>query len=193
MAVRKTDKTQLVAAACKLFRQHGYRKTSMSEIASACNINKASVYHHFPSKKDLAIAVMTQLHAQFKERFFSIAYDESIQVLKRVELLSRGIEEFFQDKINGCLMGNLTLEVGDTIPEFTQILKAYFTDWINATAHLLMHNHSKDKALEHAVTAISQLQGALMIGNLYQTQEPIKRVREFLLNLASKQAVAEPS
>jgi TetR/AcrR family transcriptional regulator, cholesterol catabolism regulator len=46
-------KDQLLAVSRKLFRDHGYRATSMRDIAAAMNIEAASLYNHIESKEEI--------------------------------------------------------------------------------------------------------------------------------------------
>jgi AcrR family transcriptional regulator len=46
-------KDTITAAAVALFHQKGYFATSVSEIARQCGIQKASIYHHYPSKENI--------------------------------------------------------------------------------------------------------------------------------------------
>jgi AcrR family transcriptional regulator len=46
-------------AAIDLFFRQGYFATSMSAIARACRIQKASIYYHFASKEELLFSIMT--------------------------------------------------------------------------------------------------------------------------------------
>ncbi len=55
MAAMKNTITQ---AAIDLFFKKGYYATSISEIAGACGIQKASIYYHFASKEDLLFTIM---------------------------------------------------------------------------------------------------------------------------------------
>lgn len=48
-------KTHILNAAFSCFAKSGYDKTSISDIAKAANISKASVFHYFNSKKDLYV------------------------------------------------------------------------------------------------------------------------------------------
>lgn len=49
-----TEKQNLIIdAALKTFAIHGYKKTSISDIASAAGISKAMVFHYFGTKKEL--------------------------------------------------------------------------------------------------------------------------------------------
>jgi len=44
---------QIRDAAAGLFASQGFVRTSMSEVAQACGVSKALVYHYFPSKEAL--------------------------------------------------------------------------------------------------------------------------------------------
>ncbi len=188
MVAKKMDKEQLVAKAAELFRINGYHNTSISDIASACNLSKASIYHHIPSKKELAIASIQQLHQHFDQNLLAIAYDDSQKPRDRLERLMLNTEEFFIDRRGGCMMGNLVLEVLETIPDFVELFQAYFTSWIDAIVHILKYKFESERAREIAEDVVSQLQGAIMFGRLYGNNEPLKRVRISLLTLFTESA-----
>lgn len=48
----------IIEAAATVFRRKGYHGATMAEIAAAVNLTAGSLYHHFPSKQDLLIAVL---------------------------------------------------------------------------------------------------------------------------------------
>jgi AcrR family transcriptional regulator len=48
---------QLLDAAARLFRTHGYHATSMRDIAAAAGMLPGSIYYHFPSKDELLLTV----------------------------------------------------------------------------------------------------------------------------------------
>lgn len=59
------DRRQVVInEAARLFGTKGYEGTSMRDIAAAVNILPGSLYHHFPSKEDLFVAVYAFAVAQ---------------------------------------------------------------------------------------------------------------------------------
>lgn len=55
---RTTGAEQIIRAAEPLFAVHGYDGVSMQRIAVAAGVSKANIYHHFPSKKALYLAVL---------------------------------------------------------------------------------------------------------------------------------------
>ncbi|MCE9648637.1 MAG: TetR/AcrR family transcriptional regulator; helix-turn-helix transcriptional regulator [Parvibaculum sp.] len=59
------DKPSLILdAALSLFRQYGYRRTSMEDIAQAANVAKGTLYIYFKSKDELFEALARRLAAQ---------------------------------------------------------------------------------------------------------------------------------
>jgi AcrR family transcriptional regulator len=53
-------KAQLVAAAARLFWEHGYHQVGMADIAGAVGIGASALYRHFRGKGDLLAAVLTE-------------------------------------------------------------------------------------------------------------------------------------
>lgn len=50
-------KNKILSSAMKNFSKNGYSDTSLRDIASEANVSKGGLYHHFPTKEDLFIAV----------------------------------------------------------------------------------------------------------------------------------------
>jgi TetR/AcrR family transcriptional regulator, cholesterol catabolism regulator len=46
--------------AALLFAEHGFENTTLSDIAEAADLRKPSVYHYFPSKHSILLAVLTE-------------------------------------------------------------------------------------------------------------------------------------
>jgi AcrR family transcriptional regulator len=60
-------KQTILDAAAKLIIQHGYDKTSMSDVADAVGLNRALVYAHFKSKDDLLEALIAREMRKYGE------------------------------------------------------------------------------------------------------------------------------
>ncbi len=59
---------QLLDAAARLFRTHGYHATSMRDIARAVGMLPGSIYYHFPSKDELLLTVYEEGVRRIAER-----------------------------------------------------------------------------------------------------------------------------
>jgi AcrR family transcriptional regulator len=60
------QKTKFLARARHLFATHGVQETSMAQIAKACKVTKAALYHYFKSKDAILKEIFTS-HAESKD------------------------------------------------------------------------------------------------------------------------------
>ena len=58
-------KKLIIEKATELFLQKGYENTTVQDIIDNLGgLTKGAVYHHFSSKKDILLAVMTSIYAE---------------------------------------------------------------------------------------------------------------------------------
>ena len=118
-AERSSRRAEILTLATALFLEKGYAGTSMSALARACGIQKASLYHHFPSKEALFVACVTD------------GYDVAVRKLQQIlddggldheERLRRALTEIYRITIDSPVgrMSPLIAEVSRQIPEVAQ-------------------------------------------------------------------------
>jgi TetR/AcrR family transcriptional regulator, cholesterol catabolism regulator len=49
---------EILRAAAKLFREHGYSAASMNDLAATLQLSKGALYHHFQSKDEILFHIM---------------------------------------------------------------------------------------------------------------------------------------
>ena len=64
---------RILASAERLFREIGYRKTTVADIAATLRMSPGNVYRFFPSKKALNEAVAAQLLGEIEDEIAAIA------------------------------------------------------------------------------------------------------------------------
>jgi AcrR family transcriptional regulator len=84
----KTRKT-ILAQATALFAQQGFAATSLRDIAARAHIEAATVYHYFPSKKDLLLEIFGDFYAALARR-----YEHIDRTLPRAATLREGLAHF---------------------------------------------------------------------------------------------------
>jgi len=57
-----TPQDRILDAALRVFRRHGYRRSSIEQAAEAAGLSRQALYHHFQSKEVLFRAVIAQLY-----------------------------------------------------------------------------------------------------------------------------------
>ena len=62
-------KEKIMMASARLFSEKGYHRVTTREIAKACGIQSATIYYHFPSKKEILKSLFSfYTNERFKER-----------------------------------------------------------------------------------------------------------------------------
>ncbi len=64
----------ILDAAAQVFRKKGFHGASMSDIAAAVNLQKASLYHHVSSKQEILLALLDRALEILIERIEPIAH-----------------------------------------------------------------------------------------------------------------------
>lgn len=71
MATPSLTRTELLDRLYATFSRYGYEGASMTRIAEATGLGKASLYHHFPEgKREMAAAVLDHVGAWYEENVF---------------------------------------------------------------------------------------------------------------------------
>ena len=101
VVVKEEVRDYIVNVACKIFNRHGFKKTTMDEIAVACHKGKSSIYYYFRSKEDIFRAVVEREAEELKERLDRTIRkdDQAIDRLKAYILFRlhrvRSLENFY--------------------------------------------------------------------------------------------------
>src|SRR6202047_3774620 len=111
MAKAQADKrTRLIETAMKLAYKHGFRETSLADIAEAARVPIGNVYYYFKTKDELGEAVVERRLAEF--RAFRDGMDRLSSPKERlfafVESIHRNREQLARE---GCPLGGLCTEL----------------------------------------------------------------------------------
>ena len=89
MTAKGTTKQEILDAALELFSVQGFEATSISQIAEAVGIRKASLYSHFENKQAILDALIQDTLAQYEQHsIFAKADWENPAFTKNMENLS---------------------------------------------------------------------------------------------------------
>jgi TetR/AcrR family transcriptional regulator len=88
-----TQRDEILARAAELFARRGYPGTSMNEVAEACGMSKAALYHYVRDKDQLLVEI-AQGHVA---RLVALVGEVAAEGLPAPEHLRRLIERFVQE------------------------------------------------------------------------------------------------
>jgi AcrR family transcriptional regulator len=64
MQAKAPPQDRILDAAMRVFRRHGFRRSSIEQAAEEAGLTRQALYHHFPSKEALFRAVIERLYEQ---------------------------------------------------------------------------------------------------------------------------------
>ena len=101
MTGRGNTKQEILEAALELFSVQGYEATSISQIAEAVGIRKASLYSHFENKQAILDALIeTTLEQYERHSIFAKADWED-------PAFAKGMENLSPDEVVGMILGQI--------------------------------------------------------------------------------------
>ncbi len=102
-------KQEILNTALELFSVQGYEATSISQIADAVGIRKASIYSHFASKQDILESLMTQVLEQYNKHsiFIHADWDNAAFAEAKQNLSAEEVEQLVFTQIRYILHDSL--------------------------------------------------------------------------------------
>jgi TetR/AcrR family transcriptional repressor of nem operon len=140
MPAAPDTRARLVHAAMQLFWEKGYGSTSVADVLKAAQVNSGSLYHFFPGKQDLLLAVLDAYQGGIGPMLLEPAWRGVQDPIERIfALLARYRRSLTDtDCFYGCPIGSLALELHEPDPPVRERLAANFAAWVDAIHGCLM-------------------------------------------------------
>ncbi len=117
MNLSTDTRSRILTKARELFHGRSYADVGIKEICDGARVQKGSFYHFFPSKRDLALAVIDDMAEDWAHGFVAEAFDQSLPPLERLDYMVdaayywQKAAKNVEGRMPGCLFGNLALEM----------------------------------------------------------------------------------
>jgi TetR/AcrR family transcriptional repressor of nem operon len=127
----EATRQRIIEAAFAEMHRHGYQGMRLDDVLAAAGITKGGLYHHFGSKKSLAMAVIDTVIRAYVEDNWLRPLQASEQPLHTLIEIIRGQAGSVSDDIIrlGCPLNNLAQEMSPLDEDFRQQLNAIYTQW----------------------------------------------------------------
>ncbi len=162
---------RIVTAATQLFADHGYGATSVADLLRVADANSGSLYHAFPAKQDVLIAVLKRHFEGIFPNVLEPAWSGVEDPIARVFALLGHYRALLaaSDCSYSSPVGSLALELHDPDPAVRAWLAANFTAWVAAVEGCL---HAAGDRLSADIdrAALAQLVLTVMEGGVMQAR-----------------------
>ncbi|MCE8007519.1 TetR/AcrR family transcriptional regulator [Aestuariivita sp.] len=119
-------RSRIIETAMQLFLEKGFSGTSMSAIAKACGITKATLYHHFTGKDDLFIACVTYGYGSALDALQEIADRTDLSDADKIRACLR----VSYDTIVSCPVGRMSPLIAEVSRTFPNVARSFHDDYI---------------------------------------------------------------
>lgn len=180
--MRRGDATRekLLTETTHLVRKRGFSRTSVSTLLQAAGVKKGALYHHFPGKDDLGLAVL----AHDRDGFLAML-DANLDPATPLESLDRFFTAALAKHrdtgfIGGCLWGNTALEMSDSDVPHVDVVKQMFEDWITKVECVIRSGQQTGDiradlpAADLARLVVAGIEGGIMLSRLTKKEGPFK-------------------
>lgn len=167
----KDTRARIIEAAMELFWAKGYGSTSIADILSRSQVNSGSLYHFFPGKQDLLIAVLEAYRDGISPMLLEPAWAGVADPVDKVFALLGKYRSLIveTDCSYGCPIGSLALELHEADPAVRRLLAENFQGWVEAVAACLDEARGRFPAGTD-LNALAELALTVMEGGVMQAR-----------------------
>jgi AcrR family transcriptional regulator len=170
-------RVEILEAAITLFARRGFLATTMSELAKAIRMTPGALYWHFPTKEDLLLAAIDELHERYLKEFIDLlseqrslpAREQLIRFMNRTSQFLRYHREY------GIFFGMVAAESADSNERVAEALREKLNVYVFALAGIIRYGQKKQEfradldPLQTAHAMMGSYIGLLTYQNLFRT------------------------
>jgi TetR/AcrR family transcriptional regulator, transcriptional repressor for nem operon len=183
MPIQKTTEKEIIIKSIHVFRQKGYYRTTMNDLAKETGLTKGSFYHYFSSKEEVMIKALRATSIWFEKKVFSYAYDKTRSKKDRLQSMSDVTYKTFTENIGGCYFANTILETAQVEDTFITEIKLFFTLWQNAFREIFEERYQGDVLDDIIHQIIGDIEGSIIIMQLHNNPIYLQKALKRAVNL----------
>jgi AcrR family transcriptional regulator len=177
---------RIIETASDLFYNQGYNQTGINQIIDEAGVAKASMYMHFRSKEDIAVAYLVSRHVMWIQNL-----EESVSNIKDAKNRVVGVFDYLMKwltevNFRGCGWQNIITDLPvnqNKIIDQARFHKTELRYWVQK--QLMLGNEYKNKdAQDISVEVMVLIEGAIILSQIQKDSFPIltaKKVCERIL------------
>src|SRR6478609_4548489 len=192
-------RASVLAAADRLFYEHGLRAVGVDTIAEAAGVTKRTLYYHFPTKEALIVAYLEARDDAVRLAIeHAVAASSEASSPERAQTLPAArifavfdhLERWFRSpSYRGCPFNNAVAEdAGPGVAEITRRHKSVLRQWLADQAQLAGAQAPQEVGAELLVLIDGALNGALVFGSA----EPARTARRIATQLLKRAGAKLP-
>jgi AcrR family transcriptional regulator len=169
-------RVEILEAAITLFARRGFLATTMAELAKAIRMTPGALYWHFPTKEDLLLAAIEELHQRFLNEFVDLL-SEHRKLTAREQLMSflnRSQQFLRYHREYGIFFGMVAAESAESNDRVADAIREKLDVYVQVAAGIIRYGQKKQEfrtdidPLHTAHGMMSAYMGLLVHQNLFR-------------------------
>ncbi len=177
-------KERIIEAASRLFYFNGYNQTGINQIIAEADVAKASMYQHFRSKEDIAVAYLIGRHAMWMGQLnecVSVKKTSKGKVIGCFDYLIKWLNEV---DFRGCGWQNIITDLPDDHEKIKNQAILHKNDVRHWIHNLLKEEEYTDaQAEELGDEVLILIEGAIILSQIQKNDWPIKVAKKACIKI----------
>ena len=177
------DKETIRGKALELFSKVSFEKTSVADIAKACNMGKGTFYLYFQSKDEIFASILEERINDLDRKYYDYFRDPSVSITMKIRTFFETlVDEYFV--IKDLLFGSFENVQGGTLKEVFFKFGKYYQQSVEQL-HLILRANAGDKNPELLGEKAAELMDVMLGRMLFYIMIHDWNDREGLKNIIS--------
>lgn len=178
-------KERIIETASDLFYNQGYNQTGINQIIAEAGVAKASMYQHFRSKEDIAVAYLVKRHTMWMGKLDDCVSKESSSKNKVIGCFEYLLEWLTEVNFRGCGWQNIITD----LPEENEKIKTqavYHKNELRSWIHELLlkeDQFNNENAKELGDQVLILIEGAIILSQIQKKKWPILSAKKACVKL----------
>jgi len=178
-------KERIIEAASHLFYFNGYNQTGINQIIAEANVAKASMYQHFRSKEDIAVAYLIGRHAMWMGQLKDSVSIQNTSKGKVIGCFDYVMEWLNEVEFRGCGWQNIITDLPDDHDKIRAQAILHKND-VRKWIHDLLktedqYSDAQAEALGDEVLVL--IEGAIILSQIQKSEWPIQSAKRACIKL----------
>jgi len=185
---KHSHRDKILSSGLRVVHERGFAGASVRDIVRAAGVPQGSFSNHFVSKEAFGVEILNIYFKQTQEIIQRTLRNEKLKPLKRIRAYVEEVDATLikKDELNGCLMGNLSLESGGETPLIQRRLAEMFAEVQKEFATCIKaavkakELPASTNAMDLATFIHASLEGALLQSRAEQSRAAVDRYKRVL-------------
>jgi AcrR family transcriptional regulator len=178
-------KERIIETASELFYNNGYNQTGINQIIAESGVAKASMYQHFRSKEDIAVAYLKQRHINWMgslSEFVSKEKTNKEKLIGSFDYLKTWLDEV---NYRGCGFQNIICDLPHDQQKIKDQVLLHKNDLKEMVYNLLKENqeYSNDIVKSLGEELLVLMDGAIILSQIQKNNWPITAAKRTAIRL----------